>query len=391
MRALMQGRLDDAAALRAEAEAIGEAAHSDNARMLTLTQELLSLVARGKPEEAYGRYVDLIVEWQGLLFMARPGLAFAAARCGRVHEARDLLAQVDLHDEARWGAEWLPAVSMTGEAAAYLGDNERALQVYDALLPYRHLFAIDGIAAANYGSIERPLGMLAACLGRQNDARAHFDAALRAHERVGAPQLIALTEADAAHFLDAPAPVPSPTRAGAFIREGDMWAVTYEGRTVRVRHTKGIADIARLLSEPGRELHALDLASPGPAPAGGDTGPAIDTAARDAYKQRLIDLDAELEVADAAADFARSERLAAERDALLAQLSGAYGLGGRARKTGDPAERARSAVTQRVRDALGRIDREHTELGAHLRRAVRTGLFCVYEPDGPVDWNVSLA
>jgi hypothetical protein len=48
-------------------------------------------------------------------------------------------------------------------------------------------------------------------------------------------------------------------------------------------------------------------------------------------------------------------------------------------------------VTQRIRDALARIDAEHAGLGGHLRRAVKTGIFCVYEPDGPVKWDISQA
>ena len=111
-------------------------------------------------------------------------------------------------------------------------------------------------------------------------------------------------------------------------REGDVWAVTYEGRTVRLKHSKGIADIARLLAQPGREVHVLDLAGGGRPPREADTGPRVDAAARDAYKRRLVELDAEIEAADTAADAGRSERLHAERDALLAELSGAYGLGG---------------------------------------------------------------
>ena len=167
-----------------------------------------------------------------------------------------------------------------------------------------------------------------------------------------------------------------------------MWAVSYEGRTARLRHTKGIADLARLLAQPGIEIHVLDLAGEGRAVVGGGTGPRLDATARDAYKRRLVEIEAEIGAADTAADMGRSELLHAERDAVLAELSAAYGLGGRARTTGDPAERARSAVTQRVRDALTRIEAGHPALGAHLRCSVRTGGYCVYEPDGPVEWEV---
>jgi hypothetical protein len=55
---------------------------------------------------------------------------------------------------------------------------------------------------------------------------------------------------------------------------------------------------------------------------------------------------------------------------------------------GDPAERARSTVTARIRDALRRIERAHPELAHHLRRSVHTGVYCSYRPEDPVDWTL---
>ena len=52
-----------------------------------------------------------------------------------------------------------------------------------------------------------------------------------------------------------------------FRREGDYWTVCYEGQTCRLKHTSGLAYIAQLLREPGRELHALALVSGSPADA----------------------------------------------------------------------------------------------------------------------------
>ena len=44
------------------------------------------------------------------------------------------------------------------------------------------------------------------------------------------------------------------------------------------------------------------------------------------------------------------------------------------------AERARKAVTARIRDAIRRIGAAHPDLGAHLDRTVRTGTTCRYDP-----------
>jgi hypothetical protein len=119
-----------------------------------------------------------------------------------------------------------------------------------------------------------------------------------------------------------------------------------------------------------------------------DTGEVIDAQARAAYRQRLSELEQAAAEADAAADIERSARIAAERDALVEALTGAYGLGGRVRRSGSAAERARTAVTARIRDSIRRIGDAHPDLGRHLARSVRTGTFCVYEPDQPVRWSL---
>ena len=49
------------------------------------------------------------------------------------------------------------------------------------------------------------------------------------------------------------------TDLNVFRREGDYWSVSFEGRTVQVRDLKGIRYLARLLADPGREFHVLDL------------------------------------------------------------------------------------------------------------------------------------
>ena len=89
-----------------------------------------------------------------------------------------------------------------------------------------------------------------------------------------------------------------------------------------------------------------------------DSGAVIDDEAKAAYRARLRELQAEL---DEAADFndpVRGEGARLEMDALEAQLSAAFGLGGRARPEGSAAERARQSVTKAIREATRRISAE---------------------------------
>jgi non-specific serine/threonine protein kinase len=120
------------------------------------------------------------------------------------------------------------------------------------------------------------------------------------------------------------------------------------------------------------------------------TGPALDIKAKEAYRNRLRDLEEELQEAEAWRDPERAARARYEIDFLTRELAGAVGLGGRDRTTGSDAERARVNVTRSVKAALARIRQLSPALGAHLDRTVRTGNFCSYNPDPrlPVSWQL---
>jgi tetratricopeptide (TPR) repeat protein len=188
-------------------------------------------------------------------------------------------------------------------------------------------------------------------------------------------------------------PVAGPvTEGNVFRREGDVFRVGFDGVTVRLRDAKGLRYVARLLAEPGRELHVRDLAAEGTGgeavPASDSGGEVLDDTAKRAYQARLADLEAELAEATEWNDTERAARAEAEMDALTEQLAGAYGLGGRARSMGDPVERMRKAVTNRIKDSLDRIAAQHEALGRHLANAVHTGTFCSYTPERPTTWEL---
>jgi hypothetical protein len=43
-------------------------------------------------------------------------------------------------------------------------------------------------------------------------------------------------------------------------------------------------------------------------------------------------------------------------------------------------------VTWRIRNGIKKIGKAHPRLGRHLENAVRTGTFCVYQPETPIEW-----
>jgi hypothetical protein len=104
----------------------------------------------------------------------------------------------------------------------------------------------------------------------------------------------------------------------------------------------------------------------------------LDERALAAYRRRLSELDEDIADARAANDPVRAERSEAERDALVAELGRATGLGGRVRRAGSASERARAAVTKAVRRAVRDISAADAEIGAHLAEHVTTGTHCSY-------------
>ncbi|MFC0028654.1 AAA family ATPase [Micromonospora chaiyaphumensis] len=179
-----------------------------------------------------------------------------------------------------------------------------------------------------------------------------------------------------------------------FRRDGAVWRLAYRGTVVHLPDAKGLHDLRLLLSRPGVHVPAVELLDPAAGPElvaarrlGGD--PVLDDEAKARYRRHLQRLDDEIDRAAARGDDRKVAALDVERTALLAELRAAAGLAGRTRRLGDEAERARKAVTARIRDTLRRLDDRHPALAAHLRAAVSTGSFCRYLPEEPVPWRLS--
>jgi pimeloyl-ACP methyl ester carboxylesterase len=195
-------------------------------------------------------------------------------------------------------------------------------------------------------------------------------------------------------------------QANVLRRDGEYWTAAYGGLVVTLRDSKGLRDLARLLAAPRQEVYVLDLATPG---AGARTAPTvrealdagltvgsrftepvIDDAARAAYKRRIAELKQDVEDAEIVGDGEAAAKARQQLDMLVAHLASAYGLGGRPRRTPDHVERARKAVTRRLRHAVARIDRAHPALGRHLHASLNTGVYCSYAPERDLTWTIDL-
>jgi hypothetical protein len=194
-----------------------------------------------------------------------------------------------------------------------------------------------------------------------------------------------------------------------FIWEGDYWAIRYQGQAAILKATRGLDCLGYLLRHPVRDVHVSELlATPIDLPAsallgslwevGGDAvtaghqncGPILDSRAKAEYMQRIDDLRKDLEEATRFNDSYRAARARSEMGAVAEQLAAAVGLGGRNRRASSDTERARSAVTKRIKEAIYRIGKVIPPLGQHLAVRIKTGYFCSYKPhpDHPVAWKL---
>jgi hypothetical protein len=172
-------------------------------------------------------------------------------------------------------------------------------------------------------------------------------------------------------------------------RDGEDWLLQAGPEHTRLRDSRGLNYLHALLAAPGSDIPALDLAAGGPGLAASDAGPLLDAAARNAYRQRIRELDSQFAAADRAGNSIAAERIHSERRALAGELRRATGLAGRPRRTSADAERARVNVTRTLRAAIARIARVAPVAGAHLDSSIRTGIMCRYQPapGGPDSWH----
>ena len=231
-------------------------------------------------------------------------------------------------------------------------------------------------------------------IGANEDAARYLRRALLAAALAGAStEEKEELRATLARCLD---PVPSQVsrhpNTGSLQREGEYWTLTYGDAIVRLKDRKGVRHLAELLTHPGREFLALDLAAAGhevkldgssnetPRGAEGGLEPLDEGAAR-TYRRRLTALQGEMEDADGIGDSDRVAKAREEMDFLTRELAAGIGLGGRVRTSRSPSERARFAVSKAVRSTISKIAETSPALGSHLTATVRTGTYCAYDPD----------
>jgi tetratricopeptide (TPR) repeat protein len=427
--ALLEGRFEDAEERIVEALRLGERAQAQTPALHFAQQMFMLRGWQGRMAEV-APIVEAGAQAARIVPAWHCALASLYSHLGRDVEARrelDAAAQDDFGSLPR-DTTWLTSMVLLAPVCVRMEDRERAASLYEKLEPFSGRIAVASPLIVMICPVDLRLGELAGLLGRDAEAERHFERALAQAESMRALPWKAETQFRRAEWLRrragpgdaeraeqaideaeaigrsvgmgmllgwiaearaesptvrAPATAPAPAR---FVLEGETWRLEFEGRTTRLRAMVGLAHLHRLIDSPDREIHVLDLARPTPADTvdaanlDGDAGPLLDARARAAYTERLRDLRSELERAEADHDEARREQLGSELEFLTRELERAFGLGGRERRGGAAAERARASVTRAIKYATKKIADHDPGLADHLARSVRTGTFCVYAP-----------
>jgi hypothetical protein len=452
-RIALEGSFAEAEQLTAVAGRLGANLRDSTIPMQTRAQIVGVRWAQGRIGETH-QDLKRFVDGYPAMPVFRAALALASCETGRDGEARREFRLLAVDDFAGLPRDnvWLLSMAFLSETCAYLEDASGAAVLYRLFSPFdgRNVTSPDAIFA---GPVARYLGLLAKARGDVETAERHFAAAWEqanldfacpamvrtrldharmllaqggegdrgrarqfldeAHALAEELELTALLEwiAAARGDQDEAPPATVEARAAAMHREGEVWRFDYGGRVIHVRDSKGMRILAVLLSAPGVEIAAVDAevraGQPGDgavatdASAAADAGLAVhaspdaalaglDATAKDEYRRRLEDLREEIEQADAWRDPERAARAREEMEMIGSELAAAVGLGGRDRPLASGAERARVRVTRTIHNAIRRIGDQDDELGYELGATVRTGSFCVYEPDPrhPVKWRI---
>lgn len=386
---LMRGRTDTVARLVALAEESADEL-ADGHLVVGAMRGYGGAMAGDQQAVEVARWAERLAVDEGIREL-HAELAWIYAELGHLDDARRLVAVFDSRVLRQLPRDHnhLLVLQLLLDVALAADDDRLVEDVTPLLAPYAGRAVVNAGAVMFHGVTDDTLARAFERLGDHERAAALRAKALETYQRIGASWwhdrlLRSWPE-------DVPAVRP-PTSSVLTLRPGPpgVWLVGHGGDEHPVPARRGFEHLHALVSRPRTDLTALDLAGGATTVQQGGLGELADARALAAYRHRLQEIDGELDDADAAGDQARGEELAAERAALLAELRGATGLGGRPRTTGSTEERARVTVRKAVAAAIDAVHTVDPVLARHLTTYVRTGLHCRYEPDpdAPVEWRL---
>jgi TolB-like protein len=178
--------------------------------------------------------------------------------------------------------------------------------------------------------------------------------------------------------------IKQDSRQNIFSKGTGLWELSYKGKTVFLSDKKGYHDLLKLLEFPDEKYTASELM--GSKINIERKALVIDEKAKKEYQQKLRSLQAEIDEYDERNDYENLKSARESYDSLLDHLTQSLNLKGGRKKFQDSGDKARSAVTWRIRNAIKTIQTANYELGKHLSASITTGNLCSYSPEIKIDW-----
>jgi DNA-binding SARP family transcriptional activator len=238
-RAVILGRLGEAAELLRDAHELGLVSGQPDAEMIFVAQLYFLRREQGR----LGEMVDLI----GGASVGHPipgwraALAAIYQEVGRLDEARRTLERymAEEYGALAFDQGWLLLTTVLAHVSSGLDHAPSAAVLYGHLLPYRGQVAIR--PPGGTGSVDRHLGRLAVTLGRFEDAARHFRRASAIYTRLGAQGWLARTQVGSARLLLRRGRAGDRRRAAELLAEAEATAARLGLRGVE-REARALSD-----------------------------------------------------------------------------------------------------------------------------------------------------
>lgn len=207
MWAMLEGRLEDAERLAAEAFTSHSRANPVGARAAYTAQLAFLRREQGRFAEMEPALREHLAK-QPSAYIWQAALLLLLAEEGRLDEARALLDSLvadgvlDLGDNDPHTVTPDQVTPPTlSEAIALLGDEHAAQVLYQHLRPFAGRVIVTGLGLHFLGAVDYYLGRLAATVRRWADAERHFGDALARHQEMGAQPFLARARLHFAEML----------------------------------------------------------------------------------------------------------------------------------------------------------------------------------------------
>ncbi len=200
MRAILDGRVDAAETRCIEAMELGRAENDPDTDSVYFGQLGIVRWLQGREPEVEALYLSA-QEQQPDAPVWSAVLARLWARDGRRELATAVLERLGDFSGIPRDRNWLLSLCVLAETAALVENRAAAEALRMELLPYSGRLVPIGLGIACFGSVARPLGLLARILDRDDEAEHHFRTAIALTSAVGARPWLAQAQFDLARLL----------------------------------------------------------------------------------------------------------------------------------------------------------------------------------------------